>query len=94
MLSGKAWAAIRMVTENDPGGLFQPSNICPKTGRMVLDVLCDNHPNAVVPLPEGFDVHPEPHDHQDMPISICVVLQLYSLHCSISAPPILTPSAT
>ena len=27
MLSGKAWAAIRMVTENDPGGLFQPSNI-------------------------------------------------------------------
>ena len=65
VLSGKVWAPLWIVTKQDPGGLFRPSDICSKTGHLVLDVLCDKHPNVVIPTPEDFDVHPEPHNHQD-----------------------------
>ncbi len=71
VLSGKVLAAIRMVTKRDPSGLFQPSDICSKTGHLVLDVLRDKHPDAVVPTLDDFDLHPDTHDPQDMPPLCC-----------------------
>ena len=71
VLSGKVRAAVQMVTERDPGRLFRPSDFCSKTGRLVMDVLRDKHPNAVVLPPEDFDMHTDPHDHRDMPPLSC-----------------------
>ena len=71
VLSGKVREAVRMVTERDPGGLFGPSDLCFKTGHLVMDVLRDKHPNAVVPPPEGFDTHPDPPDLWDAPSLYC-----------------------
>ena len=71
VLSGKVRAAVRMVTERDPGGLFRPSDLCSKTGRLVMDVLRDKHPTAVVPPPEDFDTHPDPPDLWDTPQLHC-----------------------
>ena len=71
VLSGKVRAAIRMVTERDPGGLFRPSDICSKTGTLVLDVLRDKHPDAVVPTLDDFDVHPDTPHPLDTPLLCC-----------------------
>jgi hypothetical protein len=53
--SGKLCAAVRAVTDRDPGGLYTPDNICTKTGRRVLDVLCEKHPDARIPEERAFD---------------------------------------
>ena len=58
---GSNWALL-IVTERDPGGLFWLSDICSKTGRLVLDILLDKHPDAVAPTLDDFDVHPGPHN--------------------------------
>ena len=46
---------VRMVTERDPGGLYQPSNKCTKTGVPVIDILRAKHPDSVIPEVEHFD---------------------------------------
>ena len=46
---------VRAVTNCDPGGLYAPDNICTKTGRWVLDVLRENHPDAHIPKECAFD---------------------------------------
>ena len=58
ILSGKLRAAVRMVTDRDPGGLFKPDDKCSKTGRPVIEVLREKHPEARVPSEEDFDLHP------------------------------------
>ena len=62
VLSGKVRAAVRMVAKRDPGGLFRLSDLCSKTGHLVMDVLWDKYPTAVVPPLEDFDTHPDPPD--------------------------------
>ena len=58
VLSGKIRAAVRMVTDRDPGGLFKPDDKCTKSGCPVIDVLREKHPEAVIPSDGDFDAHP------------------------------------
>jgi hypothetical protein len=53
--SGKLCAAVRAVTDRDPGGLYVPNDICTKTGHRVLDVLREKHPDARIPEQRAFD---------------------------------------
>jgi hypothetical protein len=53
--SGKLRAAVRAVTDRDTGGLYAPDDICTKTGRRVLDVLREKHPDACIPEDCAFD---------------------------------------
>jgi hypothetical protein len=53
--SGKLRAAVRAVTDRNPGGLYAPDNIFTKTGRRVLDVLREKHPDACIPEENAFD---------------------------------------
>jgi len=53
--SGKLRAAVRTVTDRDPGGLYAPDNICTKTSHRVLDVLHEKHPDAHIPEKNDFD---------------------------------------
>jgi len=55
--SGKLRAAVRTVTDRDPGGLYAPDDICTKTGRRVLDVLREKHPDARIPEESAFDFY-------------------------------------
>jgi len=69
--SGKLRAAVRAVTDRDPGGLYAPDDICTKTGRRVLDVLRDKHPDARIPEERAFDSYANSADVLDeaMPIA-------------------------
>jgi hypothetical protein len=71
ILSGKLRAAVRMVTDRDPGGLFKPDDKCSKTGRPVIDVLREKHPEARVPSEEDFDVHPGGQERLESPPVYC-----------------------
>ena len=53
--SGKLRAAVRAVTDRDPGRLYAPNDICTKTSRRVLDVLREKHPDARIPEENAFD---------------------------------------
>jgi hypothetical protein len=53
--SGKLRAAIRAVADRDPGGLTAPDDVCTKTGRWVLDVLREKHPDDHIPQKNAFD---------------------------------------
>ena len=46
VMGGKLRATVRMITTCDPGGLFKPHDSCSKTGRPVIDVLREKHPEA------------------------------------------------
>jgi len=52
---GKLRAVIRAVTDRNPGRLYAPDDICTKTGRWVLDVLREKHPDARIPEECAFD---------------------------------------
>ncbi len=71
ILSGKLRAAVRMVTDRDPGGLFKPNDKCPKTGRPVIDVLREKHPEARVPSEDNFDMHPGGQECLESPPIYC-----------------------
>ncbi len=53
--SGKLRAAVRAMTDHDPGGLYAPDNVCTKTGCRVLDILHEKHPDARIPKERAFD---------------------------------------
>ena len=53
--SGRLRAAVRMVTERNPGGLYRPLNKCTKTGPPVIDILRAEYPDSVIPEVEHFD---------------------------------------
>ena len=46
--SGKMRAAVRMATECKGGGPLQPQDIDVKTGKTVLEVLRDKHPEMMI----------------------------------------------
>ena len=47
--SGKMRAAVRMATDREGGGPLQPWDIDAKTGKTVLEVLRDKHPEMMIP---------------------------------------------
>ena len=47
--SGKMRAAVRMATDREGGGPLQPRDIDAKTGKTVLEVLRDKHPEMMIP---------------------------------------------
>ena len=59
---GKLRAAVRSVTECGRGCLYQPGDKCTKTGRPVLDILREKHPEARIPAEKDFDVYPNTPD--------------------------------
>ena len=68
--SGKLRAAVRAVTNHDPGGLYAPNDICTKTSRRVLDVLRKKHPEARIPKECAFYSYANKAElHEAMPIA-------------------------
>jgi hypothetical protein len=59
VLGGKVRAAVRMVTNRGGGGPYHPHNLDSKSGRPVIDVLCEKHPDYCVPSEEDFDAYPD-----------------------------------
>jgi hypothetical protein len=55
---GKVHAAVWMVTNRGAGGPHCPHNLDSKSGRPVIDVLWDKHPDCRVPLEEDFNAYP------------------------------------
>ena len=69
VLCGKVRAAVWMVTVRGTGGPYRPNNLDSKSGRPVIDVLWDKHPECVVPSEEDFDAYPDAEDLLDtMPV--------------------------
>ena len=69
VLGGKVRAAVRMVTDRGTGGPYRPNDLDSKSGRPVIDVLRDKHPDCVVPSEEAFDAYPDADDLLDtMPV--------------------------
>ena len=46
---GKLRPAVRWLTSRDGGGVLSPEDACTKTGRFVIDVLREKHPDLMVP---------------------------------------------
>ena len=46
---GRLRAAVRMLTNRDGGGVYSPEDADTKTGRRVIDVLRDKHPELMIP---------------------------------------------
>jgi hypothetical protein len=59
VLGGKVRAAVRMVTNRGTGGPYRPNDLDSKSGRPVIDVLREKHPECVVPLEWDFDAYPD-----------------------------------
>ena len=59
VLGGKVRAAVWVVTDRGTGGPYRPNNLDSKSGRPVIDVLQDKHPDCVVPLEEDFNAYPD-----------------------------------
>jgi hypothetical protein len=53
--SGKLHAAVRAVTDCNPGSLYALNDVCTKTDCWVLDVLRKKHPSACIPEDLAFD---------------------------------------
>ena len=47
--SGKMRSAVRMATYHEGGGPLQPRDIDAKSGKTVLEVLWDKHPEMMLP---------------------------------------------
>jgi hypothetical protein len=69
VLGGKVRSAVWMVTNKGTGGPYCPNDLDSKSGRPVIDVLRDKHPECVVPSEEDFDAYPDAEDLLDnMPV--------------------------
>eukprot|EP00957_Ditylum_brightwellii_P110884 8457338-Ditylum_brightwellii.AAC.1 len=55
VLAGKLRAAVRQATNRGGGGVLFPDDPCTKTGRPVLEVLKEKHPDTRVPDPTRAD---------------------------------------
>ena len=49
VVSGKVRDAVRMATSRDGGGLLHPDSTDAKSGKPVVDVLQDKHPEMWIP---------------------------------------------
>ena len=56
---GEFRSAVRMVIQQDLGGLYQPTDKCTKTGRPVIDILRKKYPDGVIPNVTHFNTYPE-----------------------------------
>ncbi|KAL3810422.1 hypothetical protein ACHAXA_005630 [Cyclostephanos tholiformis] len=65
MLGGKVRAAVRMVTNRDGGKPYSPNDLDSKSGRVVIDVLREKHPDCPVPSEKAFDAYPDATDLLD-----------------------------
>ena len=54
---GRVSSAVKMVTNRDLGGLYRPTDACSKTGRPVIDILREKHPEGVIPDVSHFDTY-------------------------------------
>ena len=66
-IKGKLRAAVRWATNQSGGGMLAPSDIDAKTGKPVIDVLRDKHPDCRTPALEregwaSFEDYPPPRD--------------------------------
>ena len=52
---GQVRSAVGIVTNHDLGGLYLPTDKCTKTGRPVIDILREQHPEAMIPEESDFD---------------------------------------
>ncbi len=59
VLGGKVRAAFRMVTNRGGGGPYHPHDLDSKSGRPVINVLREKHPDCRVPSEEDFDAYPD-----------------------------------
>ncbi len=87
--SGKLHAAVRAMTDRDPGGLYAPNDVCTKMGCRVLDVLGEKHPGACIPEELAFDDYANSTELLEaMPIT-CYEEQicLHAVHLSSRAGP-------
>jgi hypothetical protein len=57
VLEGRISEAVNTVVDTDRGRLYQPDDVCSKTGRMVIDILREKHPEVTVPPDEHFDAY-------------------------------------
>ena len=49
VLSVKLWQSVRWATNREEGGCLLPRDVYTKTGRTVVDVQWDKHPDIHVP---------------------------------------------
>ncbi len=69
VLGGKVRAAIRMATNRGTGRPYHPHNLDSKSGRPVINVLRDMHPDCRVLSDEDFDTFPDATNQLDtMPV--------------------------
>jgi hypothetical protein len=55
VIERKLRQGVRHLTNRDGGGVLQPEDDCTKTGRRVIDVLRDKHPDLMIPDLERED---------------------------------------
>ena len=56
---GRISSSVKMVTNRDLGGLYRPTDACSKTGRPVIDILREKHPEGIIPDISHFDTYSE-----------------------------------
>ena len=49
---------MRIITNRDLGGLYLPTDKCTHTGRSVINILREKHPEPVIPDESHFDEYP------------------------------------
>jgi hypothetical protein len=54
VLGGRVHAVVSMMTNRGIGGAYQPFDLDSKSGRPVIDVLCEKHSASRVPSDEGL----------------------------------------
>ena len=55
VVSGRLRAAVRESLDGEPGGVKKPTDVCSKSGRVIVDVLRDKHPEMWNPDPNLSD---------------------------------------
>jgi hypothetical protein len=73
-----------MVTNRDPGRLFHPDDICPSSGRPVINVLRAKHPYAQIPALGDFDQYPDDNEHLESTPIYCYKEQVVKAEARLS----------
>ncbi len=69
VLGGKVRAAVRMATNREARRPYRPHDLDSKSGRPVIEVLKDTHPDCCVPSDKDFDAYPDAANQLDtMPV--------------------------
>ncbi len=69
VLGGKVCAAVRVATNRGAGRPYRLHDLDSKSGRPVIDVLRDTHPDCRVPLDKDSDAYPDTANQLDtMPV--------------------------